>query len=430
MPKLGPDQVPSYRLHRQSGHAIVTLSGRDILLGAHNTRASRDRYNQVIAEWIANGRQLRAEPAAMTIVMLAKAYWTHCLTYYPGESGRGERQSIKLAINVLRRLYAREDDRVAEFGPLKLKAVRQAMVDGGWCRTYVNAQVGRIRRMFAWGVENEIVPPSVLHGLQAVAGLRSGKCAARESEPVRPVPEPFVTAALDHASQQVKAMIELQLLTGMRPGEVCSIRTGQIDTTGKLWTYKPATHKTQHYGHERTIYLGPKAQSVLGPLLKPDLQAFVFSPADAEAHRRERMHAERLRNGTPLSCGNRPGTNRVRNPGRKPGDVYTVTAYRRAIERACDRAFPPPAPLAQGQDETRAAWRPRLTKEQKAELRTWRREHRWHPHQLRHNAATRLRKDYGLEAAQVILGHRTLAVTEIYAEKNVAAAMRIMGEVG
>ena len=52
------------------------------------------------------------------------------------------------------------------------------------------------------------------------------------------------------------------------------------------------------------------------------------------------------------------------------------------------------------------------------------------PHQLRHNAATRLRKDYGLEAAQVILGHKTLAVTEIYAEKNLQAAQKIMGEVG
>jgi site-specific recombinase XerD len=52
------------------------------------------------------------------------------------------------------------------------------------------------------------------------------------------------------------------------------------------------------------------------------------------------------------------------------------------------------------------------------------------PHQLRHNAATFLRKEYGLEAAQVILGHRTLSVTEIYAAKNVEAAKRIMGEVG
>jgi integrase len=137
-----------------------------------------------------------------------------------------------------------------------------------------------------------------------------------------------------------------------------------------------------------------------------------------------------VKSGTPLSCGNRPGTNRVRNPGRKPGDFYTVTAYRRAIERACDKVFPAPAPLSQAEDETREQWRKRLTKGQKAELAAWRQDHRWHPHQLRHNAATRLRKDFGLEAAQVILGHRTLAVTEIYAEKNVAAAMRIMGEVG
>jgi len=43
---------------------------------------------------------------------------------------------------------------------------------------------------------------------------------------------------------------------------------------------------------------------------------------------------------------------------------------------------------------------------------------RWHPHQLRHNAATQLRKEYGLEAAQVILGHKTITVTQVYAEKN------------
>jgi site-specific recombinase XerC len=54
----------------------------------------------------------------------------------------------------------------------------------------------------------------------------------------------------------------------------------------------------------------------------------------------------------------------------------------------------------------------------------------WSPHQLRHNAATSLRKQFGLEAAQVILGHRTLTVTQVYAEKNVQAAMRVMSEVG
>jgi integrase len=60
----------------------------------------------------------------------------------------------------------------------------------------------------------------------------------------------------------------------------------------------------------------------------------------------------------------------------------------------------------------------------------WRREQRWHPHQLRHNAATELRKEFGLEAAQVVLGHRSLRVTEIYGEKNLEAARRIMQKIG
>jgi len=79
--------------------------------------------------------------------------------------------------------------------------------------------------------------------------------------------------------------------------------------------------------------------------------------------------------------------------------------------------------------ETRKEWRARLG-ERWGEVGTWWDSHRWNPHRLRHNAGTRLRKEYGLEAAQVILGHRTLSVTQIYAEKNVEAAMRIMGEVG
>jgi len=58
MPKLRDVQVPSYRLHKQSRQAIVTLSGRDVLLGRHGTRESREKYNRVIAEWLAAGRQL------------------------------------------------------------------------------------------------------------------------------------------------------------------------------------------------------------------------------------------------------------------------------------------------------------------------------------------------------------------------------------
>jgi integrase len=80
--------------------------------------------------------------------------------------------------------------------------------------------------------------------------------------------------------------------------------------------------------------------------------------------------------------------------------------------------------------ETVAEWKARLGADKWAELVRWQQEHRWHPHQLRHSAATRLRKQDGLDAARVILGHKSAAAAEVYAEIDQAKARRIMGEVG
>jgi integrase len=59
---------------------------------------------------------------------------------------------------------------------------------------------------------------------------------------VKPVPEEYVYAIKNHVSRQVWAMVELQLLTGMRPGEVCRLRTCDLDTSGKVWLYNPPRH--------------------------------------------------------------------------------------------------------------------------------------------------------------------------------------------
>jgi integrase len=438
VPKL-TNRNPSYRLHRPSGQAIVTLSGRMYYLGAHGSAASRKEYDRRIAEWLSNGRRAPepagggGEPATgLTVVELIDRYWQHVQSYYrkPDGTPTSEQDTIRQALRPLKRLYSRTP--VAEFGPRALKALRHVMItDAGkgraWCRSFTNKQVSRIRGMFKWGVENELVPGSVYQALAAVPGLKKGRSEARESAPVAPVPDADVAAVLPLVSPEVRAMIDLQLITGMRPGEVCAMRTGDLNTAGKLWLYRPATHKTEHHGHERTVYLGAQAQQILGPYLNPDLAAPLFSPAAAEAKRLADLPAKRK---TPMNAGNRPGTNRRRHPARKPGTFYTVAAYRRAIARACDRAFPPPAPLARLEDETLAQWRERLTPEQRGELRQWQRDHRWHPHRLRHSAGTRFRRDYGLEAAQVLLGHKTLTVTQVYAEKNVQAAMKVMSEVG
>ncbi len=62
--------VPSYRSHKASGQAVVTLpdvvTGRrkDFFLGRHGTKESRVEYAQVLAEWEARGRRLD-EPASL-----------------------------------------------------------------------------------------------------------------------------------------------------------------------------------------------------------------------------------------------------------------------------------------------------------------------------------------------------------------------------
>lgn len=54
----------------------------------------------------------------------------------------------------------------------------------------------------------------------------------------------------------------------------------------------------------------------------------------------------------------------------------------------------------------------------------------FHPHQIRHTVATQVTKEYGIEAAKVLLGHRNLKVTEGYAELEKASAIKAASELG
>lgn len=422
-----PKKTPRYRIHKATGQGYVVLNGRAIYLGRCDKPESQQRYHQVIAAWLAAGRQLRADPQTLTVKELIARYWKHAEDYYVKPDGQPTSQLgvLRGVLRPLRDLFG--ETQAADFSPLALKAVRQRMVNRGWSRTTINQAVSRIKQVFRWAVENELIPGHVHHSLQAVAGLRRGRCEARESEPVRPVPAAYVEAVRPFVSRQVWAMIELQRLTAARPGETVLLRPCDLDTSGRVWTYTLPDHKTAHHGHRRVIYLGPRVQAVLRPFLARPTTSYVFSPVEAEAERREHLHRQRK---TPLSYGNRPGTNRRERPERSPRDRYTVASYRRAIAYACDRAFPPPAPLARREGELGKEWKARLTADQRNELAAWRRDHRWHPHQLRHNAATELRKEFGLDAARIILGHRSPAITEVYAELDRAKALEIMAQVG
>jgi integrase len=356
---------------------------------------------------------------------------------------------------------------VADFGPLKLKAVRQRMADARkyrvrfrvedgeaertadrqvWERCFrrtangcevlwgkkwrpaellaeekalsravINRRIGRIVRMFKWGVSEEIVPESAWRALTTVRGLEKGRTAVKERPPVAPVAAAVVQATLPYLLPPVRALAELQLLTGMRPGEVCQMRGCDLDTTGDIWLYRPAHHKTRHRGKQRVVALGPKAQAVIKPFLKLETQAYLFSPRDALAALRARQRANRKTKVQPSQVDRRK-----RKPIRSPGQKYTTNAYHHAVAKAIRAA---------NTANACTVCKPLKPEERCEQCQAVAIPH-WHPHQLRHTHATEVRRRFGLEAAQVALGHAQAQITEVYAQRDLALAVKVAQQIG
>jgi integrase len=225
---------------------------------------------------------------------------------------------------------------------------------------------------------------------------------------VKAVSEEFIEAVLARCSEQIAAMIRFQRLTGCRPGEVCRLRACDIDMSSETWIYQPIQHKTAHRGFKRKIHVGPRSQEVLGPWLNRQPDEFLFSPREANAVRNAERRAARKSRVTPSQAARQP----KENPGRSAKSAYSTDSYRRAIYRACAAAFPPPDGLSDEDHEQ------------------WRLDHQWFPNQLRHAAGTKFRRECGLEAAQVLLGHAHADVTQIYAERDNELAAKVAREVG
>ena len=409
--------TPKYRQYKPKNLGMVVIDGKAHYLGRYDSPESWQKYHRLLAEAQAcvatpDARsESVADGQALRIDELLVAYWDRRVGPYYVKDGRptSERDNIRQALRFLRKLYGHTPAR--DFGPLALKAVRQAMIEAGRCRRLINQDIHRVRALFRWAAGEELYPGESLAALAAVEALASGRGGAKDRPPIAPVAESVVLATLPRLSPQVAAMVRLQLLTAARPGEVCGIRPMDVDRSGsETWVYRPGSHKTEHHGRERAVVLGPRAIEVLRPWLDRDPDAFCFSPAEVVAKREAARRA---------LAGGKMGRRAARPD---PGGRYGKDSYRVAIARGCDRAFPHPT-LGQLR-------RGSLTADQRAELAAWRKAHRWHPHRLRHTKATEIRRRFDTESAQVILGHSKPETTLIYAERDLEKARRIMGEVG
>jgi len=162
------------------------------------------------------------------------------------------------------------------------------------------------------------------------------------------------------------------------------MRAADIDTSGDVWLYRPRHHKLAYRNRERVIALGPKAQDIVKAFRTFELDAFLFSPGRAREERYAALRAARKSRVQPSQVDRSK-----RRPSKRPGERYSGPSYAHAVAAACRKAGVGP----------------------------------WSPNRLRHLHATEVRKRFGLEAAQVVLGHSKADVTQIYAQRNLDLAI-------
>lgn len=86
------NRIPKYCRHRATGQAYVFIESRMIYLGRYGTTASRAEYDRLITEWLAAGRLLPVDPAAITIAEVIAAFRRHALNYYRRTKTRTRRR--------------------------------------------------------------------------------------------------------------------------------------------------------------------------------------------------------------------------------------------------------------------------------------------------------------------------------------------------
>lgn len=413
MPTTHP-KPPSYRRHA-SGQAFVQHKGQRYYLGKYGTPESQERYQAFLAGILTRPNPALPAPAVdpvhgILVIELSAAYLKHALTYYQrdGQLVLGSINRIKAALKVLRGLYGHTP--AAEFGPLKLQAIQGHLVKAKKSRRYINHLAQAIRRVFKWGVSQELVPSSVLQALTAVPGLKKGRTAAVELPAVGPVSDAVFQQTLPFLPRIVADLARLQRLIAARPAEVCLIRPIDVDRSAPVWLFRPMTHKTDYRdGRGRVIPIGPRGQEILRKYLLRAPEDYCFVPAESV----EEVNAERRANRQTPMTPSQAARRRKARPKLAPGRRYSTTSYRQAIIRAIRTAN------RQAQDEAEKAGLP------KPELLP-----SWCPCQLRHTAATEIRQRFGLEACQVVLGHAQMNTSEIYAEKNLELAFEVARRIG
>jgi integrase len=436
-------EPPQYRLHKPSGQARVTVDGKRIYLGKFGSPESREAHRKIVRQWedSLEGKRTPDLPGpGCTILDLVTAHAQHAERWYRRADGThtAEVSEFRRAAEPLLVDFA--TTAVDDFRPKDLKAIRQKMIESELSLGVVNQRVGRIRRMFRWGVSDGLVQASTLLALESLSDLTPGRGEARETEEVPPVPWAVVDATLPFlASDQLRALVTVQRWTGCRPGEACIMKGEDIYRTGTfeigrkvfrvpegcwVWVVRAKMAHARQAIHQFYV-IPPVLQELLKPWLDRTPDAYLFSPAEAQKARYERMRAARKSKVQPSQYDRKHPHAR-----RRPQAKYAVTSYAHAIQDAVIRANE--ARTCHVCQDGAKAERTAAHKEKRRPNPVWcaacapKVVPHWHPHMLRHSVEIDAERIGGPDAGRAVLGHSDMKVTLRYSQRDIDLAAEVL----
>ncbi len=256
---------------------------------------SSAKHNSLGELYLQSVRGRRATPA--TVNEMVEAWLAHCRRTYPNPNGSGTLSNMQMATRPLVELFG--DLPLDQLSIDHLEAVRDRMIET-LSRRSINDRMARLRTMM-----RHFGPLIKVEDL-TLSGLRKGRSSALESKRKLAVSVRDVLRTLKDPNlhPHVKAMCLVQLRTGIRPGEVVTLRGSEIDTSTSPWVCRPEEWKGSWREKDRVIAIGPRAQLILLPYLN---DGYLFTMES----------------------------------GPRKGQPWRVMAYCRAISRAAERQCVP-----------------------------------------------------------------------------------------
>jgi integrase len=348
-------KLPKLRHHKSSNRGYVYINNQRVYLGFWpsfrlSPPAEINRsYNMFIENLLNKGFP---KPISFK-ESNPKTVSDLCSLFIDSKTSSGDRNNYLIIRKYISGMFPKV--KINDFGPHHLVELQKEFLAKNLTRQGINKRINLTRRIFRWGISQNLVMPSTMEFLRSVFPIKKG--SAKESKTRNPAKLPDVLKTLNFLHPILQSMVKIQFFTGMRPCEVCRMNLSDLDTSEpKCWWYRPLNHKTSWRGKGRAVPLTEKSIELIKNFLQKaqNNNGYLFSP----------------KNRTKIQ--------------KNAKNFYTTSEYGKAVRYAAFKAKVNP----------------------------------WSPNQLRKAAAQKLLEEHGIEAAAALLGHSCSEITRRHYAKQ------------